>query len=426
MDDDRARIIEASDLLTAAAGPLRVLTHLAWPAEVRETFLSSGAGHLPSVTYPSIDVAPTMDLVARARALVPSDDPIDWWLRETAGQVETTVHMMAAAGTPTFHEHAVSLYGAPTSPLPRTTVTPLDLAEDVHEVLGHLLEFEMGLTEPPSHTADEVATTVRDGLAAVFGAEAPPVTIVDQLSANAAASARGIRIRRDALFTDRDAAQLLQHEAYIHVATSLNGRRQPLRILAVSRPGTARAQEGLAVFAELASGTAELDRMRRLADRVLGIQAVVDGADFVELFRWFRERTPDDVQAYESARRIFRGSPLTGGHPFTKDVVYLYGLLEIASTVRTAFASGRMDLLRLLMVGKLPVRALPALAHCARMGLVERPAFLPPWVADPRGILALLTLTTFLARIDMPEMVAELADILDASPVVSWDDQPGA
>jgi hypothetical protein len=43
--------------------------------------------------------------------------------------------------------------------------------------------------------------------------------VVDVLSANALAGATQIRLRRAARFTDRDAAQLLEHEAYIHVAT---------------------------------------------------------------------------------------------------------------------------------------------------------------------------------------------------------------
>ena len=92
-----------------------------------------------------------------------------------------------------------------------------------------------------------------------FGDAAPAIELVDSLSANALASASRIRIRRDARFTDRDAAQLLNHEAYIHVATSLNGKDQKdLPILAAGHPGTTRTQEGLAVFAEIISGTIEL------------------------------------------------------------------------------------------------------------------------------------------------------------------------
>jgi uncharacterized protein (TIGR02421 family) len=419
---ERERIVRVSDGLHQAAAPLRVLSHLAWPTETRREFLARGADHLPVVSYPPFDPAPTIELVDRARRELDGDRPVDAWLRRTADEIETTARMLAAAGTAELHEHAAALYGRPRDPLPRTSskVTPEDLAERIHEVLAGLVELEMGLTPPPSHTAQEVAAELAAGLREVFGDAAPPVRIVDDLSANAAASARGIRVRRDALFTDRDGAQLLQHEAFIHVATALNGRRQPLRILAVGHPGTARAQEGLAVFAELASGTAELDRMRRLADRVLAIQLVIDGADFVDLFRWFRDRTPSDEQAYESARRAFRGTPLTGGAPFTKDVVYLYGLLEVAATVRTAFAAGRMDVVRLLFVGKLAVQALPALSQCAAAGLVVRPAFAPPWARDPRGLLALLTLSTFLTRVDLPEMVASVAGLLEQCPIVDF------
>lgn len=52
------------------------------------------------------------------------------------------------------------------------------------------------------------------------------------------------------------------------MATSLNGQAQDdLPVLALGHPGTTRTQEGLAVFSEFVSGTLELDRFRRLADR---------------------------------------------------------------------------------------------------------------------------------------------------------------
>ncbi len=140
---------------------------------------------------------------------------------------------------------------------------------------------------------------------------------MDKLSSNALASANRIRIRRDTRFTDRDAAQLLNHEAYIHVATSINGRAQDaLPILAAAHPGTTRTQEGLAVFAEIITSTMELDRLRRLADRVFIIQMAIDGADFIEVYRYFLERTGQPDQALENARRVFRGGMMVGGAPF--------------------------------------------------------------------------------------------------------------
>jgi uncharacterized protein (TIGR02421 family) len=228
------------------------------------------------------------------------------------------------------------------------------------------------------------------------------VLLVDELSANAVATTSRIKIRRDAKFTTKDAAQLLNHEAFIHVATGLNGRAQTdIPILAIGHPGTTRTQEGLAVYSEYVSGTLGLDRFRRLADRIVATQLVIDGADFIELYRWFLDRSPLAEQAFESTRRIFRGSPLTGGAPFTKDCTYLSGYLSVTTFIRAAFTAGRADTLGLLFAGKLDIFAVPALAELRAMGLVQPARFLPPWAADPSWVLAHLTLNSFLGGIDL-------------------------
>ena len=193
-----------------------------------------------------------------------------------------------------------------------------------------------------TRTGEEVAAFITDAVNEHFGDSAPEVLLVDELSANAVASTSRIKIRRDAKFTAKDAAQLLNHEAFIHVATGLNGRAQTdIPILALGHPGTTRTQEGLAVYSEYVSGTLGMDRLRRLADRIVATQLVIDGADFIELYRWFLERSPNPEQAFESTRRIFRGAPLTGGAPFTKDCAYLSGYLSVTTFIRAAFRAGR-------------------------------------------------------------------------------------
>ena len=108
----------------------------------------------------------------------------------------------------------------------------------------------------------------------------------------------------------------------------MNGRIQTdIPILAIGHPGTTRTQEGLAVYSEYVSGTLDLDRLRRLADRILAVQMVIEGADFIEVYRWFLERSATPEQAFESTRRNFRGGVITGGSPFTKDCSYLSGFL---------------------------------------------------------------------------------------------------
>ncbi len=209
------------------------------------------------------------------------------------------------------------------------------------------------------------------------------------------------------------------HEAFIHVGTGLNGRAQTdIPILAIGHPGTTRTQEGLAVYSEYVSGTLGLDRLRRLADRILAVQLVVDGADFIELYRWFLERTPNPEQAFESTRRIFRGAPMTGGAPFTKDCSYLSGYLSVTTFIRAAFTAGRADTLALLFSGKLDLFSIPALGELRSQGLVKPARFLPPWAADPGWVLAHLTLNSFLANIDLDTVSAAMADLLEHCPQV--------
>ena len=252
-----------------------------------------------------------------------------------------------------------------------------------------------------------------------FGEDAPEIRIVDELSANAVATSTKIKLRRDARFTRNDARQLLHHEAHIHVATSLNGRAQEdLPILAIGHPGTTRTQEGLAVYSEYLSGTLELDRLRRLADRIVAVQLVADGADFVESYRWFLDRTGDAEQSFESTRRIFRGAPITGGAPFTKDCAYLSGFLSVATFVRAAFLAGRTDTIPLLFAGKLDLFAIPALAQLRADGLCRPARFVPPWVLEPGWVLSHLTLGTFMNDIDLQQVAEAVADLLAESPQV--------
>lgn len=424
-DTEIERIKKVASLLYAAARPVRILRSIDWPPTVKEEFFANGARELPKVSYVGFDSTPTIETVREARRLIVPISPIDLWFERQADSIEGGARMLAGMGTAVLFEHARRLYGEPTAPLRYHPATSLELAQRIQAVIEQLARIDLGVAPPAYRTAEDVVQTIEGAVNRHFGEEAPQVKIVDKLSANALATASTIRIRRDARFTDRDAAQLLNHEAYIHVATSLNGRTQTdLPVLAAAHPCTTRTQEGLAVFAEIISGTMELDRLRRLADRIFAIQMAIEGADFLEVYRYFLERTGNPDQAFENARRVFRGGVLTGGTPFTKDVVYLFGLLQVSNAIRAIFAAGRSDCLRLLFCGKLDLQDIPALAELARMGLCRLPRYLPPWASDLRSLLALLTYSTFINQIDMTPMIAVAEKMLESAPIVEMPRPP--
>ncbi|HET6664342.1 MAG TPA: flavohemoglobin expression-modulating QEGLA motif protein [Acidimicrobiales bacterium] len=409
------------------ARPIRVLSALRWPAPVREEFLTGGGNALPSVEYPALDEQPIVEAVREIRRSIYPGALVDDWLESVANSIEQTARMLAARGTEAFLTYNRALYGTPHTPLRYDPTTPYELAQRVHEVLAGLDRVGLSLEVPRDHSAQEVAEILSSGVIAHFGPDdAPAIKIVDELSANALATASRIKVRSGARFTARDAAQLLNHEAFIHVLTAVNGRHQAdLPILAIGHPGTTRTQEGLAVFAEFVSGTLELDRFRRLADRVLGVQMVIDGADFVELFRWFSDRSPSPEQAFESTRRIFRGGPVTGGAPFTKDCVYLSGFLAVSTFIRAAFVQERLDCVGTLFVGKLDLFDIPALVELRRLGLCRSPVHRPPWVLDPGWALTWLTYSTFVAAIDLAAVSRAAEHLLDRAPRIDISGRDG-
>jgi uncharacterized protein (TIGR02421 family) len=416
----RTRISSAATLLYKASQTIRILTHVSWPQEHRERFLRSRSGKLPKIEYPAFDPADTLAALREARRLIHSDSTIDEWLESVAGKLELSARLLGACGTSEFLEHSRALYGVPTDSLPDQKSTSLELANRFSDLFTSISQVDMGAPAPACFLADYVAERMTTATVQMFGEQAPEVLVVDQLSSNALAGPRRIRIRRGACFTDKDISQLIHHEAYIHVATSLNGIAQPdLKILAASHPGSTKTQEGLAVFAEFITGSMDIDRFRRLADRIIAIQMAIEGADFVEVFRYFADRGATREQAFENARRVFRGGVITGGAPFTKDIVYLDGLLRVHNFLRAIVTSGRSDCLQLLFCGKLDIENIPVLCELAEMGLCRPPRFLPPWAADRRFLLSYLAYSSYLNSIDLASIRTHYEGLLRTSPIVN-------
>jgi uncharacterized protein (TIGR02421 family) len=406
----------AAALLEAAEKRLPVLKTLGWDRSLADAFFAGGEREPPAPLYPKVDPAPSLELVGRARALIDGDTEAHRWLHRFAGITEKTAHLLSAVGTADFHHHSLALYGGPTSPVADGKTTALELARRLDRLLSDFDNPAQRLEPPDALSAHDIKARLDKALPLHFGRAAPRVEVTRNVSAKAAAGRDVIKLREDAKFSDVDEAQLLQHEALIHIATGLNGAAQPhFPLLGEAYPGNARTQEGLAVFAEFISGALDPRRFKRLADRVIAIDMSAGGADFLELYRFFRERSDSDApfEAFESARRVVRGGLVNGGGPFTKDSIYLQGLLEVHNYLRTAVRAGDAAYIRLLFVGKIDLEDLAAMKFLRDAGLLSEPAYMPPWATDLRYLLSYLAYSTFLNGIDL-KSVAERFDPLFA------------
>lgn len=403
-----SRLKQAAMLLLDAEDRLPVLRSLNWDRAVGDAFLKGGATALPAPHYPKIDPAPSRERVAAARALISGSTAVHRWLIRFADVTELTAALLSSIGTKEFHAHSVALYGAPSSPIADGRRSALDLARRLDNLLADL-EGGMRLEPPETLSAAEIKRRLDAALPAHFGADAPRVDVTLNVTGKAAAGRDYIKLREDALFSDLDATQLLQHEAFVHIATGKNGLAQThFPLLAESYPGNAKTQEGLAVFAEFISGALDPKRFRRLADRVIAIDMAANGANFIEVFNFFRERGKQDApyEAFESARRVFRGGALAGGAPFTKDSIYLGGLLEVHNFLRAAVGAGDAAFVRLLFVGKVDLADLEAMKMLRAEGLIEPPRYMPPWATDLRYLLSYLAYSTFLNEISLKDVAA--------------------
>ena len=190
------------------------------------------------------------------------------------------------------------------------------------------------------------------------------VEYTDRLVSKAVAGPRGIRIRKRVRFSEQEAHALAHHEIGVHYLTTLNARRQPLRILQIGLPANTVTQEGLGVLSEYLSGNLSLRRLREIALRVVAIHEVVEGTEFRHTFQRLVEQYDIDPEhAFDVTVRAYRG----GG--FTKDYVYLRGF----RTMLLRFHSGQAP--DALLIGKTHHDYQPVLERMIENRLLHPPQF---------------------------------------------------
>lgn len=392
-------LTELDRRLVAAARSIKVLSKLTWPLDTAEAFLAAwraGEPELPRV--PAFAHDPSAELAELDSILAACDrgHPLGDFLYRTAESYRTAAVMLANAGTSRFTECSIRLYGQPREFLSQGRATTLTAAE--HLLAGtakvaaeaHLSDADYCIM--PEHVAEEI----RRATEPILGAGRVQVVVDPELASKAAAGAQRIRIRGGTCFAKLDIPQLIHHEALVHALTALNGRAQPhLTCLGLGAPRTTRTQEGLALFAEFITGSIDVVRLCRISARVKGIDLALGGADFLDVFRFFLEVGQSEVEAYQSAGRVFRGGDVRGGVAFTKDVVYLRGFLGVHEFLLREIQAGNYRYPHYLFAGRLCTEDVAALAPFFESGLLAMPACEPPWIQSRPTLLAFLLYSGF-------------------------------
>src|SRR3989441_8298247 len=283
--------------------------------------------------------------------------------------------MLESLGTEAFTELSVRLYGRPEGGFGVPGLTNLDAAEQFirssEELLASCLRTEEDFCILPQTVADTLRLKV-----APFFKDHPFEVVVDKaLASRAAAGARRLRVRGSPCFHPADIPQLLQHEAYVHSATMRIGREQPsLTSLGLGAPRTTATQEGLATFAELITTAMDLSRMRRIGLRIQAIHRALGGADFIEVFRFFLDAGQGLQDSFQSARRVFRGGDVRGRIVFTRDAIYVQGVVFTHTFLRQAIQARQGDYPTRLVAGPLAWGGVIAVEPFFQSGVFGQPA----------------------------------------------------
>lgn len=399
--------------LVSASRDIKVLSELAWEPELQYPFIEGwerGNPVLPDVSYAPVDHSKQAkqleSIIKRASNF---EHPLAKYLQDTAQSYLDVARMIGCLGTPKMSELSIGIYGRPGNPITGGDgATSLDAANYFLAVGAEFYESSKLDEADYCVSAQSVKADLEAGLSAVFDEGQISVVVDPHLASKAAAGATRIRLRDATCFSKYDAQQLLHHEAFVHSLTALNGRTQPvIGAMSLGAPRTTAAQEGLATFAELVTGSIDISRLERIAMRIIAIDMALSGADFIEVFKYFVETDQPLAECYSSTMRVFRGAPLTGGHAFTKDSVYLRGMLEVHTFFRWAFKEQKFRFCEHFFAGRMTLNDVVRYEEFFADGTLSSPERLPPWMTRTTGLAGYLAFSVFANTINLAAVQTE-------------------
>lgn len=411
---------EASDVFRLCAKRIKVLSVISWGAKVADEFFAKKEGVVPKPVY-KMNREELLDTIKLLNDLAPKlkgEHPVLAWLSKTRESYVLACQLLLETGTKNFYEISTKMYGNSKSRPFKGGVSNLELANSISQRMAVSNLNDLGenvVLIDAGAFGSRIDHRIRDrspGLPV-------KVDISDEISAKVVAGMNRVRIRKNARFGKLEVAALWNHELETHSLTANNGLLQEnADFLSSGGPRTTMTQEGLAVFFEMYGHSMSQRRFLALCDRVHAVHKAENGADFMEVYRWYKDRSESDLEAFYSTSRVFRGGLLEGGAPFTKDVVYVGGLLAVFNFLQLAVKNQNRLLVESLICGRIALEDVGTIAWLRTHGLLAPPKFIPSWLENWEALLSFFSFSAFVNSIDL----SAVQDYFDANTTLqSWD-----
>jgi uncharacterized protein (TIGR02421 family) len=322
--------------------------------------------------------------------------------------------MMMVRGLPEFSKIAQELYGSSEDAFFAGNPSLKDLAQLISAALVNIQDLPPTPADEKHFTSEQVVDILQSRMAEYFhmAKQAVKVKLSDGIVADAAAGADTIRIRNGLLFSERDIRILEVHEGWVHIGTTQNGVEQPIcTFLSKGPPSSTITQEGLAIISEIFTFASYPGRVKRLTNRINAIYMAEQGANFIEVFNFFREQGLAEQESYVNASRVFRGSTPAGG-PFTKDLCYSKGFILIYNYIRLAVQKGMTSRIPLLFAGKTTLEDIRCLSDLIEEGIIIPPKFVPPQFKDLAALSAWMCYSIFLNKLNLERIAIDYKELL--------------
>lgn len=421
-EKEKIRIL--SDRLVALQKPIRILDAIKWDDAIKEEFFKNRFEKLPSVDRAYYEKRP---LPFDPDALIAAFHSLIREIKNELGQYSgisnimirlceeycQAVLMIESRGKPLFSELAMEMYGAPNDAFYPNGPRLSDLGTLLGSILENLVQEMKSKADEKRYSAEEAVEILQERLSDYFHhTDRVTATLSDNIVADASAGADCIKLNRNVRFSDRDLRYLEVHEGWVHVGTTLNGLAQPVcTFLSKGSPTSSITQEGLAVTTEIFTFSSYPSRMLKITNRVRALNLVGHGANFIDVFRFFKDQGMTDEESYYYSVRVFRGSTPDGG-PFTKDLSYTKGFLLIYNYIRLAVRQGLIDHIPLFFVGKTLIEDIPTLHELKQQGIIDPPKYMPPQFKDLAALSSWMGFSLFLNQFDLDAVATHYGYIL--------------